>query len=148
MLCCMARLSRMPVLPVMGYSRSFRGLGRTCILDLNAGESKAPVRIMGDERQTDFPRPQFPPCGLRVLPSASATLVPGDWRRRGCAGNGHSPGDKCTTDLGFPWASHTPGEKCAAELDFPRASLTPGECCVEELGYLRPALLAELPVYA
>ena len=136
-LCCIARLSRMPVLPVTGYSRSFRGLGRTCILDLNAGESKAPVRIMGDERQTDFPRPQFPPCGVRVLPSASATLVRGDWRRRGCAGNGHSPGDKCMTDL------HD-----RSELDFPQASLTPGECCVEELDYLRPALLAVLPVYA
>ena len=68
-LCCIARLSRMLVLPLTGYSRSFRGLGRTCILDLNAGESKAPVRIMGDERQTDFPRPQ------------------------GCTGNGFSLGE-------------------------------------------------------
>ena len=130
-LCCVSRLSRMPVLPVTGYLRSFRGLGWTCILDANAGESKAPVRMMRDERVTDFPRPQFPPCGARALPS-----------------NSHSPGHKCTTDLGFPWASHTPGEKCAAELDFPRASLTPGECCAEELGYIRPALLVESPVYA
>ena len=52
------------------------------------------------------------------------------------------------TDQGFPRASHTPGEKCAAELDFPRASLTPGENCEEDLGYIRPALLAESPVYA
>ena len=123
-LCCVARLSCMPVLPVTGYLRSFRGLGRTCILDLHAGESKAPVRMMGDERETDFPRPQFPAGGVRALLSASVTLVCGGWRRRGCAGNSHSPGDQCTTDLGFPRASHTPGEKCAAELDFPRASLT------------------------
>ena len=136
----------MPVLPVTGYLRYFRGTGRTCILDLNAGESKAPVRMMGDERETDFP--QFPPYGMRALPSASVTLVRGGWRRRSCAGNCHSPGDKCTKDLGFPQASHTPGEKCAAELDFPRASLTLGECCAEELGYIRPALLAEAPVYA
>ena len=32
------RLSRRPVLSVTGYSRSFRKLGRTCILDLNAGK--------------------------------------------------------------------------------------------------------------
>ena len=38
-LCCVARLSHMPVLLVTGYLRSFRGPGRTCILDLNAGES-------------------------------------------------------------------------------------------------------------
>ena len=148
-LCCIARLFRMPVLPVTGYLRSFRGPEGTCILDLNAGESKAPARMMGDERETDFPRPQFPPCGVRAFPSELVTLVCGGWRRRVCAGNSYFPGDKCTTDLGFPRASHTPGEKCAAELDFPRASLTLGECCcAEELGYIRPALLAESPVYA
>ena len=31
-LCCVVRFSRMPVLPVTGYLRSFRGLGRTCII--------------------------------------------------------------------------------------------------------------------
>ena len=133
----------MPVLPVTGYLRSFRGLGRTCILDLN--ESKAPVRMLGYERETGFPEPQFPPCDVRVLPSASVTLMSSGSRRRGCAGNGHSPGEDCTEDLGFPRASHTPGEKCAAELDFPRASLTPGESCAEELGYIRPASLAGSP---
>ena len=76
-LCWVARLSRMPVLPVTGYLRSFRGPGRTCILDLNAGESKAPVRMTGDERETDFTRPQFSPCGVRAFPSASVTLVRG-----------------------------------------------------------------------
>ena len=37
-LCCVVRLSRMPVLPATGYLRSLAGLGRTCIIDLNAGE--------------------------------------------------------------------------------------------------------------
>ena len=83
-----------------------------------------------------------------MLPSASVTLMSGGSWRCGCAGNGHSPGENCTTDLGLPWASHTPGEKCAAELDFPRASLTPGESCAEELGYIRLASLAGSPVCA
>ena len=67
-LCCVARFSRMPVIPVTGYLRYFRGLGRTCILDLNEGETKVPVRMMRDESGTDFPSLQFPPCGVRVLP--------------------------------------------------------------------------------
>ena len=37
-LCCVVRLSRMPVLPATGCLRSFGGLGRTCIIDLYAGE--------------------------------------------------------------------------------------------------------------
>ena len=60
-LCCGVRLSRMPVLPATGYLRSFGGLGRTCIIDLNAGEST--VELLGDDTQTDSPRPQFPPGG-------------------------------------------------------------------------------------
>ena len=36
--CCVVRLSRMPVLQAAGYLRSFGGLGRTCIVDLNAGK--------------------------------------------------------------------------------------------------------------
>ena len=71
---------------------------------------------------------------------ATVTQVRGGSRRRGCTGNGHSPGgtlvarkvdsspgEKCVAKLGFPRASHTPGEKCVAELAFPRASHTPGE---------------------
>ena len=84
----------MPVLPVTGCLRSFRGLGRTCVLDLNAGESEAPVGMLGDEMETVFPIPPFASCGVRVLPSATVTLLRGGWRRRGCAGNGHSPGEK------------------------------------------------------
>ena len=61
MLCCVVRLARMPALPTTGYLRSFGGLGRTCIIDLNAGEST--VEMLGDDTQTDFPRPQFLPGG-------------------------------------------------------------------------------------
>ena len=69
-LCCVVRLSCMPVLPATGYLRSFGGLGRTCIIDLHAGESTAPVEMLGD-----FPRSQFPPGGVGVLPSTSVTLM-------------------------------------------------------------------------
>ena len=74
-LCCVVRLSRLPVLPVVGYLGSFGGLGRTCIIDLNHGESTAPVEMLGDDAQTDFPRPQFLPGGVGVLPSTSVTLM-------------------------------------------------------------------------
>ena len=36
--CCVVRFSRMPVFPATGYLKSFGGLGRTCIIDLYAGE--------------------------------------------------------------------------------------------------------------
>ena len=112
----------MPVHPATGYLRSFGGLGRTCIIDLYAGESTAPVEILVDDTQTDFPIPQFPPDGVEVLPSTSVTHMSDNSRRRGCAGNGYSPGENSTTHLGFPQASCNPGEMCAAELDFPWAS--------------------------
>ena len=72
MLCCVVRLSRMPVLPAAGYLRSFG------IIDLNAGASTAPVEMLGDDTQTDFSRPQFPPGGVEVLPSTSVTLMSDD----------------------------------------------------------------------
>ena len=37
-LCCVVRFPRLPVFPATGYLRSFGGLGRTCIIDLYAGE--------------------------------------------------------------------------------------------------------------
>ena len=72
LLCCVACLYRMPVLPVTDYLRSFRGLGRTCIVDLNAGESTAPVRMLREDRVTDFTRPHFPPCDVWELPSGNS----------------------------------------------------------------------------
>ena len=65
----------MPVLPPTGYFRSFGGLGRTCIIDLNVGESTAPVEMLENDTQTDFPRPKFPPGGVEVLPCTSVTLM-------------------------------------------------------------------------
>ena len=94
---------------------------------MNAGESTAPVEMLGDDAQTDFPRSQFPPGVVGVLPSTSVTLMSDDSRRRGCAGNGHSPGEDSMTDLGFPRPSYTPSEMCAAALDFPRVSFPPGK---------------------
>ena len=121
-LCGIARLSSMPVFPVTGCLRSFRGLGKTWVLDLNTGESKAPVRMLGDEMETVFPRPQFPPCGVRVLPSATVTLVSGGSRRHGCAGNGHSPSEKLRDRSGF-----SPGELYPGREVRGRIGLSPGE---------------------
>ena len=150
-MCSVARLSRRPVLPDTGCLRSFRNLGRVCVLDLNAGETYAPVWMSGGDSETVPPKPPFPPCCVVVLPSAMVAQVRGGSRRRGRTGNGHSsggtlvarkvdssPGQKCAAELSFPRASRTPGEKCAAELGFPRASHTPGERCVEEPGYIMP----------
>ena len=101
MLCC---LYRIPVLPATGYLRSFGGLGRTCIIDLYAGVSTAQLICW-----------QFPPGGVEVLPSTSVTLMSNDSGRRGCAGNGHSPGASFITDLArnarLYWTS--PGELSA-----------------------------------
>ena len=46
-MCSVARLSCMPVLPDTGCLRSFRDLGRACVLDLNAGETYTPVWMPG-----------------------------------------------------------------------------------------------------
>ena len=59
MLCSVVRLSHRPVLPATGYLKSFGDLGRTCIMDLNAGKSTAPAEMLGDDPQTDFRRSQF-----------------------------------------------------------------------------------------
>ena len=74
---------------------------------LLTGESTAPVEILVDDTQTDFPRPQFPPGGVEVLPSTSVTPISDNARRRGCAGNDHSLGENSITDLGFRWARCT-----------------------------------------
>ena len=115
-MCSISRLSRRPVLLVTGCLRSFRDLGRACVLDLNAGETYAPVWLSGGGLETVPPKPPFPPCWLVVLPSATITQVCGGSRRRGCAGNGHSPGGTLVARK-----DSSQGEKCAAELGFPRA---------------------------
>ena len=128
------------------------GLSVTVHMDMDslwmvyAGELTAPVDMLVDDTRTDFPRLQFPPGGVEVLPLTSVTLMSDDSRRRGCAGNGHFPGDNSITVLGFPRASCTPGEMCTVELDFPRASFLQGESCAEELEYIRLASLTGSPV--
>ena len=117
-------------------------------MDLNAGKSTAPVEILGDDPQTDFPRSQFSPGGVGVLSSTSVTLMSDNSRRRGSAGNSYSPGENSMTDLGFPRTIYTPGKLCAAELDFPQASFPPGESCAAELDYIRLASLTGSPVCA
>ena len=99
-----------------------------------------------DFSQMDFPKLQFPPVGVEVLPSTLATLTSADSQGRGCPGNGHSPGDGFMTNLGFPQASCTPGEMYAAELNFPRARFPPGERCAEGLDYIRMASRTGSPV--
>ena len=131
----------MPVFLAMGYLGSFGGLARTCIIDLYAGVSTTPVEMLVDDIQTDFPRLQFPPVGVEVLPSALVTLMSDDSRRRGCAGNRYSPGDSFMKYLGFPRASCTPVEICVAELYFPQARFPLGEICTEGLDYIRLASL-------
>ena len=133
------RFSRVPVFPATGYLGSFGGLARICVIDLYAGVSTAPVEMLADFNQMDFPKLQFPPVGMEVLPSISVILTSGDSRGHGCPGNDHSPGDGFMRNLGFPWASCTPGEMCAVALDFPRARFPPGESCAEGLDYIRLA---------
>ena len=83
----------------------------------------------GDDPQMDFPRSPMSPGDVGVLLSISVSPVGDSSRRRGSAGNGHSPGMDSMTVMSFPQKSSTPGEMCAVELDsmtvmgFPR---TPG----------------------
>ena len=76
-LCSVARLSRRPVLSAMGSWRSFGDLGRTCVIDLDAGQSRAPAYILGDDPQMKFPRSLCLPGGMRLLSSTSVTLMSG-----------------------------------------------------------------------
>ena len=122
-MCSVARLSRMPVLPDTGCLKSFGKLGRECVLDLNAGEIPQFGRLNVVWRRY----PQSRRFHLVVwwwcllLRSRRCAVV------RGCAGNGHSPGET---------------------QDARKVDSSPGEKCVEEPGYIRPVLVAGPPVYA
>ena len=123
------------MLPVTGCLRSFRNLGRVCVLDLYAGETYAPVWMSGGDLETVPPKQLFPPCCVVVLPSATVAQVRGGSRRRGRTGNGHSSSGTLVARK----VDSSPGEKCAAELRFPtgepyprrevrgRTGLSPGE---------------------
>ena len=83
-----------------------------------------------------------------MLSSISVALMSDNSRKRGSAGNSHSPGVDSMTVMGFPRMSSTPDEMCAVELDFPRASFPPGKSCAEERVYIRQAWLDGSPVCA
>ena len=99
------RFSRMPVFPATGYLGSFGGLTRICAIDLYAGVSTAPVEMLVDFNQMDFPNLQFPPVGEEVLPSTSVTLMSADSRGRGCPAEWPFPGRWFHDKSGF-----SPGE--------------------------------------
>ena len=76
------------------------------------GVSYTTVWMPGVGLETVPPKPPFPPCCVMVLPSATVAQVCGGSRRRGCAGNGHSPGGTLVVRK----VDYSPGAKCAAEL--------------------------------
>ena len=113
---------------------------------LDAGKSRAPAEVLGDDPQMDFPSSQFLPGGMGMLSSTSVTLMSDGSQRCGSPGYGHAPGVDSMTVMGFPRMSSTPGEMCAVELDSPRASFLPGESCAVGWDYIRPTWLAGSPV--
>ena len=96
-MCSIARLSCMPVIPDTGCLKSFGTLGRECVLDLNTGETCTPVWSPECGLETIPSKPPFPPCRVMVcllIWSRKCAVV------RGCAGNGHSPGE---TQDAYAW---------------------------------------------
>ena len=73
------------------------------------GKTGVPTVIPGDDPQMDFPRSPLSPGDVGVLSSISVALVSDISRKRGSAGNGHSPG---VDSMGFPRMSSTPGDVC------------------------------------
>ena len=121
-MCSVARLSRMPVLPDKDCLRSFGDLGRECVLDLNAGEMYTPVWTAWMWFGDDSSR-----AAVSSLLWGGVALCHSRAGARGCADNGHSPGET----------------QVARKVDF-----SPGEMCAAEPGYLRPVLVAGPPAHA
>ena len=85
-LCC--SFSRVPVLPASGYLRSFGGIGRTCIVDLYAGEDDlvlgvaVPFPAENIDRVTLSPMEvRFSACGVTTDRDITAGLV--SWNTEG-----------------------------------------------------------------
>ena len=129
------RLSRRPAFVDKDCLRLFRSLGRMCVLDVHVGQTEVPMGSLGDDPKMNLPRSLMSPSDGRVLLSLSVPPMGNSSRRRGSAGNGHSPGMALMTAMCFPRRSSTPGEMCAVELDsmtamsFTQTSSTPGEMC-------------------
>ena len=110
-----------------------------CVLDVHVGQTEVPTGSLGDDPQMSLPRSPMSPGDVGMLLSLSVSVMGNTSRRRGSAGNGHSPGMDSMTVMSFPRMSSTPGEMCAVELEsmtvmsFPRTSSTPGEMCAVKL---------------
>ena len=125
MLCSVARLSRLPEFPDTACLKYFRNIRKKCVLDLNARETYTPVWSPECGLETDAPKPPFPQCRVEVVPSATVAQVCGCMQMRGCAGNGHSPGET---------------------QDAREVGVSPGERCAEDSDYIRPDSVVESPV--
>ena len=115
---------------------------------MDAGQSRAPADILGDDPQMEFPRSLFLPGGMGLLSSTSVTLMSDGSQRGRSPEYGRSPGIDSVTVMALPRTSSTPGQMCAVELDFPRASVLPGKSCAETWDYIKPTWLAGSPVCA
>ena len=101
-LCCVARMSRLPEFLDTACLKYFRDIGKKCVLDLNAGGTYS--RVMPPEcgLETVAPMPPFQHCQVAVVPSDTVaqvrgcTRMRGKWtfpgRNTGCARSGCLPG--------------------------------------------------------
>ena len=71
------------------------------ILDIHMGQMEVPTGSLGDP-QMSFPRSPMSPGDVGVLLSLSVSPMGNTSRRRGSAGNGHSPGVDSMTVMSFP----------------------------------------------
>ena len=109
-----ARMSCLPEFPDAVWLQRFRDIGKKCVLDLNAGETYAPVRTPESGVKTDARMPFFPHCQVAVVPCDMVAYVRGCMRLRGCAGNGHFPGEtQDAREFGVPM-----GERCAEDSGY------------------------------
>ena len=126
-LCCVARMSRLPELPDTACLKYFRDVGRKCVLDLNVEGTCARVSPPECGLETVAQMPLFQHGRVAVVPSDMVAQVSGCTRMRGCAGNRHSPGET---------------------QDALEVGVSPGEMkCVEDSDYIRPDSVVESPVY-
>ena len=89
------------------WLQCFRDIGKKCVLNLNAGETYTPVQSPESGMETVARMPFFSHCQVAVVPYDMVVQVRGCTRMRGCAGNGHSPGEtQDARELGVP-----PGER-------------------------------------
>ena len=66
----------------MACLKYFRNIGKKWVLDLNPGETYAPVWSPECGLETVAPKPPFPHCRVEVVPSATVTQVRGcTWMR-------------------------------------------------------------------